>query len=350
MSNNANSDPMPFTQVDRSVKPKAALLAGMLGVTNQHALGSLIEWWELFGDPREIERLIAEGISAIIVTPEEAERRFRIASGKSVSASDLVAIGLLAPADGGVRVRGMSRYFEPVHNRIQKRQAASLGGKASAARRSMPASAEPQASAQADAQARAGAAGEASGKHGTTQKAEGKDNRKTGERDGAAAPQQPAEGGVSAEGSGGETTGSGTTGGVNARPIEATSPDSASPPRILPEVALERLWGRLYRALFGSPHLPWGQQEKVMASKLMARLDEQWEPEWYVDYLFSNWARLRSKWRIIEDAPMPHIGFAWGQVDNLYDEARAWAWRTATAKQKGPTWTHPWPRESVADR
>lgn len=53
----ADSDPLPYVQVDRSAKPRAALLAGSLGVTPQHALGSLVEWWDLNGDPRECERL-----------------------------------------------------------------------------------------------------------------------------------------------------------------------------------------------------------------------------------------------------------------------------------------------------
>ena len=53
MSRQSSSDPLPFVQVDRAVKPKAALLAGIMEVSNQHALGSLVEWWELCGDPRE---------------------------------------------------------------------------------------------------------------------------------------------------------------------------------------------------------------------------------------------------------------------------------------------------------
>lgn len=122
------SDPLPFTQVDRAVKPKAALLAGLLGVSNQHALGSLVEFWDLNGDPRVIEALAAAGTNELVLSREEAERRFRLASGKDARAADLVSLGLLEDRGDAVRVRGMSRYFEPVRQRLQARAAAAAGG------------------------------------------------------------------------------------------------------------------------------------------------------------------------------------------------------------------------------
>jgi hypothetical protein len=137
----SSSDPLPYTQVDRSAKPKATLVAGTIGCTPQHALGSLIEYWDLNGDPRELERILlrtpAGEKAAVLITAEQAATRFRIASGgKELSAEAQVALGILEQREGGqFRVRGMSRYFEPVAKRISARLAATAGGKASAERR-----------------------------------------------------------------------------------------------------------------------------------------------------------------------------------------------------------------------
>jgi hypothetical protein len=120
------------------VKPKAALLAGFLGVTNQHSLGSLVEWWELNGDVRELERIVAntpEGEEPkVVVTAEMAALRFRLASGHQIDPLALESLGLLErlPEPGSYRVRGMSRFFKPVVDRLTSRAKASAGGKASA--------------------------------------------------------------------------------------------------------------------------------------------------------------------------------------------------------------------------
>lgn len=136
MARQSDSDPLPFVQVDRSAKPRAALLAGELGVTPQHALGSLVEWWDLNGDPRDLERIVeatAPGEDpAVLVSAEEAKIRFRLASGKSIEPVALVHLGLLEPVGERYRVRGMSRYFEPVAARLRARSVASKGGKARA--------------------------------------------------------------------------------------------------------------------------------------------------------------------------------------------------------------------------
>jgi hypothetical protein len=135
MANN-DSDPLPYTQVDRAVKPRATLLAGAMQITPQHALGSLIEFWDLCGDPREIERLLADGKSEVILDATEITNRFAIASGKAIQPSVLVSAGLLEPKGGDLfRVRGMSRYFRPIEGRLLARAKASAGGKASAAAR-----------------------------------------------------------------------------------------------------------------------------------------------------------------------------------------------------------------------
>lgn len=151
----SDSDPLPYVQVDRAVKPRAALLAGALGVTTQHALGSLVEWWDLNGDPRELERIVEatpDGATpAVVVTREDAALRFRLASGKDVEPVTLVHLGLLEPVGEGFRVRGMSRYFAPVEARIRARRAASVGGKASAeSRRKSVGTAQPRSAARSE--------------------------------------------------------------------------------------------------------------------------------------------------------------------------------------------------------
>ncbi len=59
------------------------------------------------------------------------ERRFAIASGHHVAATDLVELGLLEPrGEQGFRVRGMSRYFAPVQARNRAKKQAAAGGRA----------------------------------------------------------------------------------------------------------------------------------------------------------------------------------------------------------------------------
>jgi len=131
----SSSDPLPFTQLDRTVKAKAAILAGAMGVSSQHAVGSLLVFWDLNGDPRELEKIVEQGKDAVVLTAAQVALRFQIASGKETSPDLLAEIGFLEPLDGGLfRVRGMSRYFKPITRRIQARAAASLGGKVTAAK------------------------------------------------------------------------------------------------------------------------------------------------------------------------------------------------------------------------
>lgn len=135
----ASSDPLPYVQVDRAVKPKATLLATLLGVTPQHATGSLVEFWELCGDPRELEAIALKTAPdqepAVVLQAADLRLRFRLASGHDIEPSMLARLGLVEPRDGLFRVRGMSRYFEPIRRRIQAREAAAKGGKASVEKR-----------------------------------------------------------------------------------------------------------------------------------------------------------------------------------------------------------------------
>lgn len=148
-SEQADSDPLPYVQVDRAVRGRVGLLAGALGVTTQHALGALVEWWDLNGDPRALTEILeatAEGDEpAVLISAQAARDRFLLAAGKPCEPSILVHLGLLEPvADGAFRVRGMSRYFAPVQARAKARAAAANAGKASAeARRATSGTAQP---------------------------------------------------------------------------------------------------------------------------------------------------------------------------------------------------------------
>jgi len=116
--------------------PKAAMVARLVGVTPQHALGGLIEWWSLCGDPRDIERLLISGKREVVLPREDIERRFSLAMDKRATAEDLCLVGLLERRDAETyRVRGMSRFFGPVERRLQARAAAVAGGVASAKKR-----------------------------------------------------------------------------------------------------------------------------------------------------------------------------------------------------------------------
>ena len=132
MSRDNSSDALPFTQVDRAVKAKAAVLASAIGIHYQHALGSLIEFWDLNGGPREIEKLIAKDVHDVVLDAREVSLRFKIASGQDVDVQVLTRTGFLEPIGELYRVRGMSRYFKPVEKRLMRRKLGAIGGLASA--------------------------------------------------------------------------------------------------------------------------------------------------------------------------------------------------------------------------
>lgn len=127
-----SSDPLPYVQVDRAVRPKATLLAQLIDVTSQHALGALIGFWDNCGHPRDLEALVAAGKCEVVLTGAEVVQRFRIASGGcEVSPADLQALELLEARDDGLyRVRGMSRYFAPIKRRLHARAIGAAGGAA----------------------------------------------------------------------------------------------------------------------------------------------------------------------------------------------------------------------------
>jgi hypothetical protein len=138
MTHAEESDPLPFSQVHRATKSRTALLAGALGVTTQHALGSMVEWWDLHSDPRVLEEILLANPEdpAVIVTGEDAAATFELASGKRIDPRTLVRLGFLERLDvDRFRVRGMSRYFATVAKRLHLRTLAERGGRASAAAR-----------------------------------------------------------------------------------------------------------------------------------------------------------------------------------------------------------------------
>lgn len=114
------------------MKAKAATLAGKIKVSYQHALGSLIEFWDINGEPRALERLVEQGITELVLTREDVIRRFSLASGVDVDPALLADLGLLEQRKAQFRVRGMSRFFAPITKRLKNRESASTGGKVSA--------------------------------------------------------------------------------------------------------------------------------------------------------------------------------------------------------------------------
>lgn len=134
----SNGDLLPYREVDRALKPKLPLLAGLMGVSPQHALGSLLEFWDLCADRRELERIASEALERgeqpeLVLAKEDVELRFELASGRKVEPLKLVMLGFLEPRPGEhFRVRGMSRDFKPILRTLKNRANASLGGHRSA--------------------------------------------------------------------------------------------------------------------------------------------------------------------------------------------------------------------------
>jgi hypothetical protein len=145
----SSSDPLPYVQVDRAVEPTAALLAGHMKVTNQHAIGSLVGFWKLCGDPRELERIVQSTAPGkepeVLLSAEDVALRFQLAADHRVEPVVLARLGILEERAPNVfRVRGMSRFFDPIVRRLVKRSIGKVGGKASAeARKAAVGSAQP---------------------------------------------------------------------------------------------------------------------------------------------------------------------------------------------------------------
>lgn len=146
----ASSDPLPFVQVDRAIESTTALLAGHMKVSTQHALGSLVAFWKMCADPRELEKVVATTPPGhepeVVLAGEVVAMRFRLASDREIEPSVLTHLGVLeARPDDAYRVRGMSRYFKAIENSKRARAIAAAGGKASAeSRKKTFGSAQPQ--------------------------------------------------------------------------------------------------------------------------------------------------------------------------------------------------------------
>lgn len=144
-----SSDPLPFLQVDRSVRHKVPLLAGAMGVSSQHAMGALVDFWGLCSDPRELEAVVRAtppDATPILVLPEATvKRRLKLATGGiEVDPDVLMELGLLEPHEKGIRVRGMSRYLAGIRRCLKLKESAKTGGQRSAnARRAKKGTAQP---------------------------------------------------------------------------------------------------------------------------------------------------------------------------------------------------------------
>lgn len=141
----ADTDPLPYIQVDRAALAVASRLGQRLGVSNQHALGSLVHFWAECGDPRELEALVRAGKREVIKGPEELCELLHAAFGQVVELKTMRALGLVEERGAGFKVRGMSRFFRALEGRVSKSIAGAAGGKNSAeARRRRHGSAQPR--------------------------------------------------------------------------------------------------------------------------------------------------------------------------------------------------------------
>lgn len=141
-----DSDPLPYLRVDRTATPLSSALATWMSVTQQHALGSLTNFWNHCAEPRALERLVAEGKKDLVLDGERFLLLFEIASGKKVPMEVLLALGIAAVTEvpGHYRVRGMSRNIEPIAKRVKHRETSVLAGKRSVeVRRQATGSAQP---------------------------------------------------------------------------------------------------------------------------------------------------------------------------------------------------------------
>lgn len=149
MSDQRSSDPIPFLQLDRATTAGATRLANALGLTTQHTVGSLVDFWWQCSDPRDLEKVIAstpKGQEPELILPRETiELRFKLSSNAECSADLLASLGFLEARENGYRVRGMSRQFGVIAARLRCSEAGKAGGKASAkARKEALGTAQPQ--------------------------------------------------------------------------------------------------------------------------------------------------------------------------------------------------------------
>lgn len=120
---------MPYIQVHRSVGPRAAQLAVAIGVTYQHARGSLDVFWESLADRRILAKAVIGpgGQPELVLPTAELTTRLRLAFGQPVDFELLVHAGILEPRETGWRVRGMSRYLIAEATRLAKKGAGAPG-------------------------------------------------------------------------------------------------------------------------------------------------------------------------------------------------------------------------------
>ena len=124
------SDALSFIQVDRDVSHKAALLAATWRLPFPMALGGLVAFWQSCTDADELRHLVETGKTSLVLDNNSIVRRFQTL-GIDINPQHLADYGFLEPAEGGWRVRGISRYLESIRKSIQAQAAGQIGGKRS---------------------------------------------------------------------------------------------------------------------------------------------------------------------------------------------------------------------------
>lgn len=113
---------LPYIQVYRNVAQLAAALAPLVSVTNQHALGALVTFWQGLAD----RRLLA-GKTELVLGADDVRTRLLIAFGKEVEPRFLVALGFLERRGDGFRIRGASRMLNVEAGRLKKKTGVGSG-------------------------------------------------------------------------------------------------------------------------------------------------------------------------------------------------------------------------------
>lgn len=110
---------LPFITVTQSARASAALLAPVLKITHQHAIGSLVELWFQFAD----RALLAQCGDEIVMTDDDARERLHLAFGTPVEPSMLAVVRFLEKAGDGWRLKGGDRLIAVERARLKKKGA-----------------------------------------------------------------------------------------------------------------------------------------------------------------------------------------------------------------------------------
>jgi hypothetical protein len=128
-------EPLPFVQIDRDAERRCSQLAGLMGVSPQHALGGYVSLLFHVANPARLEALVLAGSDDVRLPAAELEPLVRLSFGRQVELGLLADAGLLAaPLAGRWLVVGCERYLPTIRRRLHARSVASAGGRARAAK------------------------------------------------------------------------------------------------------------------------------------------------------------------------------------------------------------------------